>query len=164
MKTTKLFLAYLVFMAVQFANAQVKVAHVDTQDIMQNYPAMKSANKELEQISKTYEGEMKTMVETFQTKLKKYQEEFETTDAKTKEERAKEMEDMEKRIGDYRTTAQKDIQEKEKGLMQPLYDKVKASIEKVGRALGYQYVFDASSALLSDGPNITSEVKKDLGF
>ncbi len=163
MKTTKLLLASLAFVAFQFANAQ-KVAHVDVQDIMLNYPAMKNANKELEQLSKTYENEMKTMVETFQTKLKKYQEEFETKDEKTNEERAKEMEDMEKRITDYRTTAQKDVQDKEKALMQPLYETVKSSIQKVGRALGYQYVMDSSSMLLSDGPNISSDVKKDLGF
>ena len=48
--------------------------------------------------------------------------------------------------------------------MNPLIEKARASIEKVGKAKGFQYVLDASSVLLADGPNITADVKKDLGY
>lgn len=165
MKTAKLFIiAFVTFIGTQFTNAQSKVAHVDVQDIVTNMPAMKDAQKQLEQLSKTYEGEMKVMIEEFQKKLAKYQEEAETVDDKTNEARTKEMEDMDKRIKDYRSTAQKDISEKEEALMKPIYDKVRASIEKVGKAKGFEYVFDKTSALLANGTNITTDVKKDLGF
>lgn len=165
MKTAKLFLIALVtFIGTQFTNAQSKIAHVDVQDIIANMPAMKDAQKQLEQLSKTYEGEMKVMIEEFQKKLGKYQEEAETVDDKTNEARTKEMEDMDKRIKDYRSTAQKDISDKEEALMKPIYDKVRASIEKVGKAKGFEYVFDKTSALLANGTNITADVKKDLGF
>ncbi|MFN3943273.1 MAG: OmpH family outer membrane protein [Flavobacterium sp.] len=165
MKTAKLFLIALVtFIGTQFTNAQSKIAHVDVQDIITNMPAMKDAQKQLEQLSKTYEGEMKVMIEEFQKKLGKYQEEAETVDDKTNEARTKEMEDMDKRIKDYRSTAQKDISDKEEALMKPIYDKVRASIEKVGKAKGFEYVFDKTSALLANGTNITADVKKDLGF
>ena len=40
MKTTKLFFTVLAFVAIQFSNAQAKVAHVDVQDIIINYPEM----------------------------------------------------------------------------------------------------------------------------
>jgi outer membrane protein len=165
MKTAKLFLiAFVTFVGTQFTNAQSKIAHVDVQDIITNMPAMKDAQKQLEQLSKTYEGEMKVMIEEFQKKLGKYQEEAETVDDKTNEARTKEMEDMDKRIKDYRSTAQKDISDKEEALMKPIYDKVRASIEKVGKAKGFEYVFDKTSALLANGTNITADVKKDLGF
>ncbi len=165
MKTAKLFLiAFVTFIGTQFTNAQSKIAHVDVQDIITNMPAMKDAQKQLEQLSKTYEGEMKVMIEEFQKKLGKYQEEAESVDDKTNEARTKEMEDMDKRIKDYRSTAQKDISDKEEALMKPIYDKVRASIEKVGKAKGFEYVFDKTSALLANGTNITADVKKDLGF
>lgn len=165
MKTAKLFLiAFVTFIGTQFTNAQSKIAHVDVQDIITNMPAMKDAQKQLEQLSKTYEGEMKVMIEEFQKKLGKYQEEAETVDDKTNEARTREMEDMDKRIKDYRSTAQKDISDKEEALMKPIYDKVRASIEKVGKAKGFEYVFDKTSALLANGTNITADVKKDLGF
>ncbi len=165
MKTAKLFLiAFVTFIGTQFTYAQSKIAHVDVQDIITNMPAMKDAQKQLEQLSKTYEGEMKVMIEEFQKKLGKYQEEAESVDDKANEARTKEMEDMDKRIKDYRSTAQKDISDKEEALMKPIYDKVRASIEKVGKAKGFEYVFDKTSALLANGTNITADVKKDLGF
>jgi hypothetical protein len=43
-------------------------------------------------------------------------------------------------------------------------EKVKASIVKVGKAKGYQYVLNSEGLLLADGPNLTADVKKDLGF
>lgn len=71
---------------------------------------------------------------------------------------------MAKRISDYQETAQKDLQKKESDLMKPITDKVKASIQKVGKAKGYQYVINASDLLLADGPDLTADIKKDLGF
>ena len=41
---------------------------------------------------------------------------------------------------------------------------MKASIEKVGRAKGFQYVSDAASFIYADGTDLTADVKKDLGF
>lgn len=43
-------------------------------------------------------------------------------------------------------------------------DKIRASIAKVGKAKGYQYVLNAADLLLTDGPDLTADVKKDLGF
>ena len=48
--------------------------------------------------------------------------------------------------------------------MKPLLEKVKASIQKVGKAKGYQYVLNATDLLLTDGPDLTADIKKDLGF
>ena len=44
--------------------------------------------------------------------------------------------------------------------MKPLYEKVKASIAKVGKAKGYQYILNSEGLLLADGPNLTADVKK----
>jgi outer membrane protein len=71
---------------------------------------------------------------------------------------------MAKRISDYQETAQKDLQKKESDLMKPITDKVKASIQKVGKVKGYQYVINAADLLLADGPDLTADIKKDLGF
>ena len=48
--------------------------------------------------------------------------------------------------------------------MKPIMEKVKASIAKVGKAKGFQYVLNSEGLLLADGPNLTSDVKKELGF
>ena len=58
----------------------------------------------------------------------------------------------------------KELQTKQEEIVKPIMEKVRASIQKVGKAKGFQYVLDGSTLLLADGTNITVDVKKDLGF
>ena len=148
----------------QAINAQAKTAHVDVNEIMAKMPAMLDAQKQLEKLSGTYDTEYKTMVDEYQNKLKKYEQEAATVGETVNETRSKEVQDMQKRIVDYRDNAQKELQTKESDIVKPIMDKVKASIQKVGKAKGFQYVFNSEGLLLADGPNITADVKKDLGF
>ncbi len=148
----------------QITNAQAKVAHVDVSELMAKMPAMLDAQKQLEKLSGTYDGEYKTMVDEYQSKLKKYEQEATTVTDAVNETRSKEVQDMQKRIVDYRDNAQKELQQKEADIVKPIMEKVKASIQKVGKAKGYQYVLNSEGLLLTDGPNITADVKKDLGF
>ncbi len=166
MKQMKTFLiaTFLFIGASQTITAQSKLAHVDTNELISKMPAMIEAQKQLENLSKQYDAEFKTMADEYYAKLKKYDEESGTVTAKVNEDRAKEVQDMEKRIRDYRETAQKELQKKEGDLAKPLMDKIKASIAKVGKAKGYNYVFDVNSAIYADGTDLTSDVKKDLGF
>jgi outer membrane protein len=161
---TLLIAAVLFFGASQVAQAQAKIAHVDISEIMGKMPAMLDAQKQLEKLSTTYDADYKTMVDEFQARVKKYDTEQSTVSDKINEERAKEVQDMQKRIVDFRDNAQKELQQKESDLVKPLMEKVRASIQKVGKAKGFQYVLDGSTLLLADGPNITVDVKKDLGF
>lgn len=154
----------LFFGASQVANAQAKTAHVNVSEIMAKMPAMLEAQKQLEKLSATYDTEYKTMVEEYQAKLKKYESEAATVGDKANEDRSKEVQEMQKRIVDYRDNAQKELQQKEQDITKPIYEKIKASIQKVGKAKGFQYVLNSEGLLLADGPEITLDVKKDLGF
>lgn len=156
--------AFLFVVGNQTINAQAKTAHVDVSDIMAKMPAMIEAQKQLEKLSGTYDTEYKTMVDEYQNKLKKYDQEATTVTEAVNETRSKEVQDMQKRIVDYRDNAQKELQQKEADIVKPIMDKVKTSIQKVGKAKGYQYVLNSEGLLLADGPNITADVKKDLGF
>ena len=49
-------------------------------------------------------------------------------------------------------------------MVKPLMDKIRESIAKIGKAKGYQYVINLQDLLLADGPDLTADVKKDLGF
>lgn len=161
---TLLIAAILVFGASQSITAQAKTAHVDVSEIMSKMPAMLDAQKQLEKLSTTYDADYKKMVEEYQAKLKKYEAEATTVTDAVNGERSKEVQDMQKRIVDFRDNAQKELQQKESDIVKPLMEKVRASIQKVGKAKGFQYVLDGSSLLLADGPNLTADVKKDLGF
>ena len=166
MKQIKSLLIAAVFIlgASQSVSAQAKTAHVDVSEIMTKMPAMLDAKKQLDKLGETYDVEYKVMLEEYQAKIKKYDQEATTQTDKVNEERAREVQDMQKRIVDYRDNAQKELQTKEQDITKPIIDKVRASIQKVGKAKGYQYVLNGSELLLADGPNLTADVKKDLGF
>ncbi|WP_207539250.1 OmpH family outer membrane protein [Flavobacterium johnsoniae] len=161
---TLLIAAILILGASNTMNAQAKVAHVDVSEIMSKMPAMLDAQNQLQKLSGTYDAEYKKMVDEYQTKIKKYEAEAATVTEAVNGDRSKEVQDMQKRIVDYRDNAQKELQQKETDIVKPLMEKVRASIQKIGKAKGYQYVLDGSTLLLADGPNITADVKKDLGF
>ena len=161
---TLLIAAILILGASQTMNAQAKTAHVDVNEIMSKMPAMLDAQKQLEKLSTTYDADYKKMAEEFQVKLKKYDAESATVTEAINAERQKEVQDMQKRIQDFGQNAQKELQQKQEEITKPIYEKVRASIQKVGKAKGFQYVLDGATLLLADGPNLTADVKKDLGF
>jgi outer membrane protein len=148
----------------QTINAQAKTAHVDVNEIISKMPAMLDAQKQLEKLSATYDAEYKTMAEEYQNKIKKYDQEVGTVGDAVNATRQTEVQDLVKRITDYRDNAQKELQKKETDLVKPLMEKIKASIAKVGKAKGFQYVLNVADLLLADGPDLTPDVKKDLGF
>ena len=160
---TLLIAAVMIFVA-STMNAQTKTAHIDVQSLLSKMPEMTSAKAQLEKLSKTFDTEYATMVTEYQTKMKKYQGEAATSTEAINETRAKEMQDIEQRIQQYRETAQKQLQEKEQEIVKPIMDKAKAAIVKVGKAKGFQYVVDSASLILADGPNLLEDVKKELKF
>ena len=107
--------------------AQAKMAHVDVNEIISKMPAMLDAQKQLEKLSGTYDAEYKTMVEEYQNKLKKYDQEAATVGDAVNATRQTEVQDLTKRITDYRENAQKELQKKEADLVKPLMDKIKAA-------------------------------------
>jgi len=160
-----LLIATVVFLGTcQTINAQAKTAHVDVNELISKMPAMLDAQKQLEKLSGTYDAEYKTMAEEYQNKIKKYDQEASTVGDAVNATRQTEVQDLVKRITDYRDNAQKELQKKEADMVKPLMDKIKASISKVGKAKGYQYVLNVADLLLADGPDLTADVKKDLGF
>ncbi|MEZ4855578.1 MAG: OmpH family outer membrane protein [Gelidibacter sp.] len=164
---TLLFAALLFIGATSYTNAQSKIAHINTQELMKAMPEMTSAQAELDKLRKTYETEIQTMATELQTKMKQYQSEV---DSKTDEEnakRAQEVQGMQQSIRDYQTNAQQDLSKKEADLLKPIYDKAEAAIKKVAKAQGYQYVLDSTQGtgvLVADGKDLMADVKKELGF
>lgn len=164
-----LLIATVLFLGTSYSiNAQAaKTAHVDVNEIISKMPAMLDAQKQLEKLSATYDGEYKTMAEEYQNKIKKYDQEAGTVTDAVNQTRQTEVQDLVKRITDYRDNAQKELQKKESDMVKPLQEKIRASISKVGKTKGFQYILnssDVSLVLLADGPDLTADVKKDLGF
>ena len=150
-----------------FVNAQSKVAHIASQELVEAMPAFKAAKSEIEKLNKTYDAEIRNMVLELQNTIKKYSQEAETKTDEENLKRQQEIQATEKSINDYRQNALQDLQKKEIELMKPIYEKARTSIQKVARAQGFQYVLDSTTGtgvIMADGKDLMADVKKDLGI
>ena len=163
---TLLFAAALVF-GMSFTNAQTKVAHINTQELVEAMPQMQSAKAELEKVAKTYETEIQSMATELQNKVKQYDAEAAT---KTDEENTKRMQEvagMEQSIRQYQAQAQQDLAKKEADLLEPILKRAKDAVIKVAKAQGFDYVLDSTAGqgvILADGKDLLPDVKQELGF
>lgn len=164
---TLLFAAALFIGATSFTQAQSKVAHINTQDLIKSMPEMATAQSEMEKLGKTYEADIKAMATEYQNKMKQYEAEAPTKTDEENQKRLIEVQTMEQNIQQYRGTAQQDMQKKEVDLLKPITEKARAAILKVARAQGFEYVFDSTQGggvIMADGKNLLDDVKKELGI
>ena len=164
-----LFFALVLFVgATSFMNAQdSKVAHVDTQALVEAMPEMKAAQSQLEKLQKTYDTEIKAMGRELETKAKQYEVEASTKTDEVNRTRMEEIQGMQNNIGAYRNQALQDLQKKEVDILKPILEKARTAIQTVARSQGYQYVLDSTSGsgvILADGKNLLADVKKQLGI
>jgi outer membrane protein len=168
MKNLKsLLIAIVMALPLTFSYAQSKVAHIDTQKLISEMPEVIAAQKQLEQLEKTYTAEIENTYKEFQTKAQSYSADAANQTEVTNQARQKELETMQQNINQYRETAAQDLQKKQIEMMKPLYDKAREAIEKVASAQGFDYVLDSSpngSVIMAKGKDLMADVKSDLGF
>ncbi len=163
---TLLFAIALIF-GLSSMSAQSKIAHINTQELIEAMPAMQSAKAELEKLAKTYETEIQTMATELQNKVKQYDAEASTKTNEENTTRMQEVAGMEQSIRQYQAQAQQDLAKKEANLLEPILKKAKDAVVKVAKAQGFDYVLDSTAGqgvILADGKDLLADVKKELGF
>lgn len=166
MKTILVALAIFVG-ATSFVNAQSKVAHINAQELIEAMPEYKAAQTSLEKVQKTYDTEIKAMLKELDTKAKLYDSEAESKTDEENQKRVMEIQGMQDNVQAYRQQALQDLDKKRFDVFKPILEKAQSTIQKVGRAQGYQYVLDStlgSGIILADGKDLMVDVKKDLGI
>ena len=160
--------------ATTMLTAQVKIAHIDVQKLLEEMPERKSIESQLKKMEQGYMNDIQAAIKELQAKAQKYQNEAAAlTEAQLKAREAEflkkseEIKTMEENIRKTQQTAAENLQKKQQELVEPLLKKVKSSIEKIAKQRGLEYVLDSSagsSVILATGDDLYSTVKKDLGF
>jgi len=157
-----------VFGAVAMTNAQSKVAHINTQELIESMPAYKSSMSQLEKLESTYSADIDDLLKEAQSKNQRFQSEAVTKTEEENAARAQELQQDQQKIMKFQQNAQKELQKKESELLRPVYEKARTAIQKVARAKDFDYVLDsttgAGGVILADGYDLMSDVKKDLGI
>lgn len=168
MKTLKTIVIALVlsFGLMTTANAQSKVAHINSQEFVQSLPSYQTAMSELEQREKTYAKEIDDLLKEAQKTNERYQREANTKTEEENQKRAMELQEMQQSIQEYRQTASQDLQKKQEELMRPVLERAREVIQEVAREKGYDYVLDSSmgaGVLMADGYNLMDDAKTAIG-
>ena len=159
--------ATLILSASLTLQAQSKVEHINTQELVESMPDMKSAKSELEKLAKTYETDIQAMATELQNKITQYDAESSTKTDEENGKRLQEVQSMEQSIRQYQAQAQQDLQKKELDLLRPITEKAKNAILKVGNAQGFDYVLDSSQGqgvIMANGKDLLTDVRTELGF
>jgi len=162
------------FFTVGAVRAQQKFGHIDSGDLLQSMPEMKSADATFKTFQEQKEGALKQMDAERQKKIVTYQEKTRMLSEANKETLGKEIEvlvkeiqDMEKRIAETQQKAQQELQAKQSELYQPIYKKAEDAVKAVSKEKGYSYVFDVSQpgvVYFDGGDDLLIPVRAKLGI
>ena len=147
-----------------------KFGHMNSQLLLVEMPEVKSADSQLETYQKQLLAKGEQMVQSFQTKYQAYEQEAQSGKLSPLQMQTKESE-LQKEleaIQAYEQDVQNKLATKRAELYQPLLDRVKAVIDKIGKENGYTMIFDTSVAgtivFAEETEDVTAMVKAQLGM
>lgn len=161
-----MFLGIALFVMNGMTQAQVKIAHVNTTEVLEALPEHAKAAKDLEKYYGDLQGQLQTMAQEYQSKVQDYEANQATMNNLVKQSKEKEINDLGNRIQQFQNNAAQELEAKSEELQKPIVDKVKKAIDAVAKEKGFTYVFDSSIPVYigTDAVDITKDVKSKLGI
>lgn len=154
----------VLFVGVSTVQAQTKLAHINTEELIASMPESKALQAKLEKLSKTYDDEVKAKQEQLKAKFEKYNAEFESQTEATNTERTKEVQMEAQKIEQFKSEAVKDLQKQEQEGLKPILEKAQKAIDEVAAAQGFDYVFNVNMLVVAKGKDLLPDVKAKLGI
>lgn len=155
------------FFAGNVAEAQSKIGHINSNQVVELMPETKVVQKQIQDYSKTYSDQLAALQTELTTNAQAYDAKRATMTDAARAAKEAELQDQNKRLQDFNTTARQKVDEKTKSLSDPLFTKLRAAIQSVAKEKGYNYVFDTSQTELlvsPDADNLMAAVKAKLGL
>jgi outer membrane protein len=142
-----------------------KQAYVSLDSLVSTMPETKAAQKILSDFRTVLEQEVIGMQTELDSKYKDYLEKKNTYTEAVRVNKETELQQLSKRIEDFKVKANEDIQRKYNELSFPIVVKAKKGIAAVAKELGYKSVLDSTPGnvlYMDPSDNIFAQVKKKL--
>ena len=159
--------ALLAFGGSAMAQKNVKLGHINSNDLMQIMPGRDTAMALLQKEVEDLQAEMEAMKKEYETRVNDYLAKKDQLSELIRKSKESDIQKMAERIETFQTNAQKLLEDRQEELLKPIVDRAKAAIEEVGKENGYTYIFDAGVGTLlysQDSDDIMPLVKKKLGL
>ncbi|HBL77683.1 MAG: hypothetical protein A2W90_02760 [Bacteroidetes bacterium GWF2_42_66] len=167
----KIFLTIGIVLSFAFLSLAQKYAFVDTEYIMDNIPAFKAAQEQLDQVSAQYQKELETIHAEIEQMYKDYQAEGVLLSDEMKRKREDVIISKEK---EYKKLQQKyfgregDLFKKRQGLIKPIQDDVFNAIQELANEGSYAVIFDKAggTTMLFTNPkyDLSDLVLEKMGY
>lgn len=163
----------ITFFALGASNAFAqKYAYVDSKYILENMPEYAKAQKQLDDLSASWQKEVERMYKEIDEMYKSYQNEQVLLTDEMKKKREEEITNREKQVKEYQKSKfgyEGELFKKREELVKPIQDRVYEAIQKMAQSKGYDFVFDKSvsgSPILYSNPALdkSNDILRDLGI
>ena len=148
-------------------DAQNSIAFVNTLEIINSLPDKASATERLNTLNENYKQELQIMQNEYNKKYSDFITYQRNLAESIKLRRMQELTDLESRIQNFTKLAQKDIEEHEQLLLEPIKEKVNNAIKAVGVEYDFTVIYDLDdSGIVFVSPSAIDAnplVKKKLG-
>ena len=159
--------ALLAFGGSAMAQKNIKLGHINSNDLMQIMPGRDTAMALLQKEVEDLQAEMEEMKKEYETQVNNYLAKKDQLSELIRKTKESDIQAMGARIEEFQANAQKLLEERQEALLKPIVDRAKAAIEEVGKENGYTYIFDAGVGTVlysQDSDDIMPLVKKKLGL
>lgn len=150
-----------------FAKAQTKLGYINFNAVIDQLPETKTVQKQVQDYQKQFIDVLQTMQAELGTKGQAYDAGRAAMTDAVRTQKENELQELNKRIQDYQTSAQQKVQEKSNELAKPLIDKAKAAVAAVAKEKGYTFVIDTTQQepiVASPADDLLASVKLKLGL
>lgn len=150
------------------ANAQTKIAHINSQELLAAMPETDSAQKELEKVAMQHDLAIEEMSVEFNKKLEDFNQNYNTYSELVRASKEAELQDIQKRIQAFQQTAEQDLQRQRYEMFQPIQEKAIGAVNEIAKEKGFTYVIDSGTGVVvfmgDDAVDILPLVKTKLNL
>ena len=156
MKTNRLliatFMMSIVFMlGVGSVNAQTKIRYIDSQKVLENYPAWQNVQKQLDDLKTKYETEFSQKQQSGQQLLEEVQSQSLLLSPEKKAEKEAQLQQLQIELERFyyeKLGPQGELYSKQEQMTKPIIDDINAVIKRIGEEEGYDLILDSVQGLL----------------
>ena len=140
---------FLLFAETSYSQSQLKIGHVDVMKILSELPERDSAQLVLDKETKEIESTFEEMQVIYNKLVDDYTKELSTYSELVKKAKEDEILDKQKRLQEFEQNATATLQKRNTELLQPIYEKIIKTIEKVATENGFTYILDVSKGSIA---------------
>jgi outer membrane protein len=147
----------------------LKFGHLNRNELIQSMPEFDSARVTLEKLNTELTNAAELLQVELNNKYEAYLKDGKNLTDLVRQTKEQELQDYQRRLSEFQTNAQTQLQEKQVALFTPITEKADKAIREVGKENGFIYIFDISGGQVAyfddtKSTNILPLAKTKLGL